>query len=58
MASQAVGSLKALKAADPAVYEAIRKEEKRQRDKLLLIASENFASPSVLAAQGSLMTNK
>jgi glycine hydroxymethyltransferase len=58
MASQAVGSLKALKAADPAVYEAVRKEEKRQRDKLLLIASENFASPSVLAAQGSLMTNK
>ncbi|MFM8551726.1 MAG: serine hydroxymethyltransferase, partial [Nitrospiraceae bacterium] len=49
--------MKALKAADPAVYEAIRKEEKRQRDKLLLIASENFASPAVLAAQGSLMTN-
>ena len=56
--SLAVGSLKALKAADPAVYEAIRTEEKRQRDKLLLIASENFASPAVLAAQGCLMTNK
>jgi glycine hydroxymethyltransferase len=56
--SLAVGSLKALKAADPAVYEAIRAEEKRQRDKLLLIASENFASPAVLAAQGCLMTNK
>ena len=54
----AVGSLKALKAADPAVYEAIRAEERRQRDKLLLIASENFASPAVLAAQGCLMTNK
>ena len=49
--SLAVGSLKALKAADPAVYEAIRAEEKRQRDKLLLIASENFASPAVLAAR-------
>jgi glycine hydroxymethyltransferase len=47
-----------LKATDPAVYDAIRKEEKRQREKLLLIASENFASSSVLAAQGSLMTNK
>ncbi|HET9865702.1 MAG TPA: serine hydroxymethyltransferase, partial [Nitrospira sp.] len=33
-------------------------EEERQRNKLLLIASENFASPAVLAAQGSLMTNK
>ena len=56
--SLAVGSLKALKAADPAVYEAIRAEERRQRDKLLLIASENFASLAVLAAQGCLMTNK
>jgi glycine hydroxymethyltransferase len=56
--TQAVGSLKALKQTDPAVYDAIRKEEKRQREKLLLIASENFASPAVLAAQGCLMTNK
>jgi glycine hydroxymethyltransferase len=56
--TQAVGSLKALKETDPAVYEAIRAEEKRQREKLLLIASENFASPAVLAAQGCLMTNK
>ena len=56
--TNAVGSLKTLKATDPAVYDAIRKEEKRQREKLLLIASENFASSSVLAAQGSLMTNK
>ena len=54
----AVGSLKALKATDPAVYKAIRSEERRQREKLLLIASENFASPAVLAAQGCLMTNK
>ena len=56
--TQAVGSLQALKATDPAVYDAIRAEEKRQREKLLLIASENFASPAVLAAQGCLMTNK
>ena len=56
--SEAVGSLKALRATDPAVYAAIRAEEKRQREKLLLIASENFASSAVLAAQGCLMTNK
>src|SRR6478752_206718 len=56
--SEAVGSLKALRATDLAVYSAIRAEEKRQREKLLLIASENFASSAVLAAQGCLMTNK
>ncbi|WP_447980674.1 serine hydroxymethyltransferase [Candidatus Nitrospira bockiana] len=50
--------MKALKSTDPAVYDAIRAEAKRQREKLLLIASENFASPAVLAAQGCLMTNK
>ena len=54
----AVGSLDALHATDPEVYAAIEGEEERQRNKLLLIASENFASPAVLAAQGSLMTNK
>src|SRR5881296_303948 len=47
-----------LKTTDPEVYEAIRKEGRRQREKVLLIASENFASPAVLAAQGSIMTNK
>ncbi len=56
--SEAIGSLDALRATDPDVYEAIRAEEERQREKLLLIASENFASPAVLAAQGCLMTNK
>jgi len=54
----AVGSLDALQTTDPEVYAAIDAEEERQRHKLLLIASENFASPAVLAAQGSLMTNK
>ncbi|MFO0766514.1 MAG: hypothetical protein U0231_06895 [Nitrospiraceae bacterium] len=53
-----IGSLDALKSTDPDTYEAIRAEEQRQREKLLLIASENFASPAVLAAQGCLMTNK
>src|SRR6058998_3835881 len=56
--NDAVGSLDALKATDPDVYAAIVAEEERQRDRLLLIASENFASPAVLASQGSLMTNK
>jgi glycine hydroxymethyltransferase len=54
----AIGSLEALKVTDPDVYSAIEAEEARQHDKLLLIASENFASPAVLAAQGSVMTNK
>jgi glycine hydroxymethyltransferase len=56
--NDAVGSLDALKATDPDVYAAIIAEEERQRDRLLLIASENFASLAVLAAQGSIMTNK
>ena len=54
----AVGTLKAIRQEDPEVYAALRAEEKRQRDKLVLIASENYASPAVLGAQGSLMTNK
>ena len=53
-----IGSLDALKTTDPDVYTAIEAEKTRQHDKLLLIASENFASPAVLAAQGSLMTDK
>ena len=53
-----IGSLDALKSTDLETYDAIVAEEQRQRDKLLLIASENFASPAVLAAQGSVMTNK
>ena len=54
----AVGTLKAIQAIDPQVYAALRAEERRQRDKLVLIASENYASSAVQAAQGSLMTNK
>ena len=54
----AVGTLKAIQREDPEVYAALRAEEKRQREKLVLIASENYASPAVQAAQGSLMTNK
>ena len=54
----AVGTLKAIQQTDPEVFRALRLEEKRQRDKLVLIASENYASSAVQAAQGSLMTNK
>lgn len=54
----AVGRLKAIQETDPQVYTALRAEERRQRDKLVLIASENYASSAVQAAQGSLMTNK
>ena len=47
-----------LAATDPAVAELIGRELMRQRDHLELIASENFTSPAVLAAQGSVLTNK
>ena len=43
---------------DPEVFDAIRGEEKRQRSHIELIASENFCSPAVMEAQGSLLTNK
>ena len=48
----------ALKAADPEVADAIANELQRERSNLRLIASENYASPAVLAALGSTMTNK
>jgi len=43
---------------DPAVYAAIRQEIDRQRDKIELIASENFVSEAVLEAAGTPLTNK
>ncbi|MGD1849680.1 MAG: serine hydroxymethyltransferase [Cyanophyceae cyanobacterium] len=43
---------------DPLINEIIAQELQRQRDHLELIASENFTSPAVLAAQGSVLTNK
>jgi len=43
---------------DQAVADAIAREEVRQRDGIELIASENFVSPAVLAAVGSVLTNK
>ena len=48
----------ALKATDPEVADAIAGELERERTQLRLIASENYASPAVLAAIGSTMNNK
>lgn len=47
-----------LAASDPAVASAIAGELARQRDTIELIASENFTSPAVLEAVGSVLTNK
>ena len=43
---------------DPQVWAALQRENQRQEQHLELIASENYASPLVMAAQGSSMTNK
>jgi glycine hydroxymethyltransferase len=49
---------KSLEQADPEICSVIRQEARRQEDHVELIASENYASPAVMAAQGSLLTNK
>ncbi len=51
-------SLKAIKQTDLEVYNAIKKEEKRQKQHIELIASENFTSAAVREAMGSVLTNK
>jgi glycine hydroxymethyltransferase len=43
---------------DPELWSALCKENQRQEDHIELIASENYASPAVMAAQGSQLTNK
>ena len=47
-----------IKGFDDQLYRAIKDEEKRQEEHIELIASENYASPRVLEAQGSVLTNK
>ncbi|MCH5585195.1 serine hydroxymethyltransferase [Shimazuella sp. AN120528] len=47
-----------LKDQDSQVFEAIQLELKRQQNNIELIASENFVSPAVMEAQGSVLTNK
>ncbi|MFM8577502.1 MAG: serine hydroxymethyltransferase [Planctomycetaceae bacterium] len=48
----------ALEMDDPEVFAAIRREEVRQQEGLEMIASENFTSPAVMQAVGSVLTNK
>lgn len=50
--------LENLRLTDPTVYDSIQKETEREREKVVLIASENYASRAVLEAQGSVFTNK
>jgi glycine hydroxymethyltransferase len=47
-----------LKQTDSEVFDAVTNEYNRQLEKIELIASENFTSPSVMEAQGSVLTNK
>ncbi len=51
-------NLEIIKAVDPEIAQAIARERERQSDHLELIASENFTSLAVMAAQGSVLTNK
>jgi glycine hydroxymethyltransferase len=50
--------IEVLSSADPEVYELCRAEERRQADKIRLIPSENYVSKAVLAASGTVFTNK
>ncbi len=43
---------------DPELWAAIQNENRRQEEHIELIASENYTSPAVMAAQGSQLTNK
>ena len=47
-----------IKEQDLPVYTAIMQEYERQKNRIELIASENFTSPAVMQAQGSILTNK
>ena len=47
-----------LSSADPELFKAVTCENQRQEDHIELIASENYASPAVMEAQGSQLTNK
>ena len=49
---------KTIESFDPDLWQAIKGEIQRQEDHIELIASENYASPAVMQAQGSVLTNK
>src|SRR5213083_1109159 len=55
---QMFNSGNALHEVDPELWAAVQQENRRQEEHIELIASENYASPAVLAAQGSELTNK
>ncbi len=50
--------MESVKDLDPEVYSLVKQEEKRQADKLRLIASENYVSKAVLETSGCILTNK
>jgi glycine hydroxymethyltransferase len=52
------GKLDALREVDPEILETVADEARRQSETLELIASENFTSPAVMAAMGTVLTNK
>ena len=54
---EAAGALR-LELVDPEIADVVRFERQRQQENIELIASENFVSPAVLEAQGSVLTNK
>lgn len=58
MAMEADGCGHSLAEVDPEVAEGITREKRRQQENIELIASENFTSPAVMEAQGSVLTNK
>ena len=50
--------MKALQKTDPQIYNLVKKEEKRQREVLEMIASENYSSKAVMETLGTVLTNK
>jgi glycine hydroxymethyltransferase len=51
-------TINTIERSDPALFSALQAENQRQEDHIELIASENYASPAVMEAQGSQLTNK
>ncbi|HPB84143.1 MAG TPA: serine hydroxymethyltransferase, partial [Spirochaetota bacterium] len=51
-------AIPSLRDTDPEIYDILQKENRRQEDSLILIASENYVSRAVLEASASTMTNK
>ncbi|HHN65167.1 MAG TPA: serine hydroxymethyltransferase [Nitrospirae bacterium] len=51
-------NFESLRSVDPDIYNAIIRETEREKDKIILIASENYTSKAVLETQGSVFTNK